>query len=40
MAPGPMPDVTGCSAHVPVVGWAGRHFYTRAWTAFRHHAQT
>ncbi len=20
----------------PVVGWAGRHFYTRAWTAFRH----
>ncbi len=21
----------------PVVGWAGRHFYTRAWTAFRHH---
>ncbi|HKU60015.1 MAG TPA: heavy metal translocating P-type ATPase [Gemmatimonadales bacterium] len=23
---------------VPVVGWAGRHFYTRAWTAFRHHS--
>jgi Cu+-exporting ATPase len=22
---------------VPVVGWAGRHFYTRAWAAFRHH---
>jgi P-type Cu+ transporter len=22
---------------IPVVGWAGRHFYTRAWTAFRHH---
>ena len=21
----------------PVVGWAGRHFYTRAWAAFRHH---
>ena len=21
---------------VPVVGWAGRHFYTRAWAAFRH----
>jgi Cu+-exporting ATPase len=20
----------------PVVGWAGRHFYTRAWAAFRH----
>jgi Cu+-exporting ATPase len=22
---------------LPVVGWAGRHFYTRAWIAFRHH---
>jgi Cu+-exporting ATPase len=22
---------------VGVMGWAGRHFYTRAWTAFRHH---
>jgi Cu+-exporting ATPase len=22
---------------LPVMGWAGRHFYTRAWTAFRHH---
>ena len=22
---------------LPVVGWAGRHFYTRAWSAFRHH---
>ncbi|MBA3496051.1 MAG: copper-translocating P-type ATPase [Gemmatimonadales bacterium] len=21
---------------LPIVGWAGRHFYTRAWTAFRH----
>jgi len=21
-----------------VMGWAGRHFYTRAWSAFRHHA--
>jgi Cu+-exporting ATPase len=21
-----------------VMGWAGRHFYTRAWTAFRHHS--
>ena len=20
-----------------MVGWAGRHFYTRAWSAFRHH---
>ncbi len=23
---------------LPVVGWAGRQFYTRAWTAFRHHS--
>jgi P-type Cu+ transporter len=23
---------------VGVMGWAGRHFYTRAWAAFRHHA--
>jgi len=23
---------------LPIVGWAGRHFYTRAWAAFRHHA--
>jgi Cu+-exporting ATPase len=23
---------------VPVVGWAGRHFFTRAWAAFRHHS--
>jgi P-type Cu+ transporter len=23
---------------VPVMLWAGRHFYTRAWAAFRHHA--
>ncbi len=22
---------------LPVVFWAGRHFYTRAWAAFRHH---
>jgi Cu+-exporting ATPase len=22
---------------LPVVGWAGRHFYTRAWSGFRHH---
>jgi Cu+-exporting ATPase len=22
---------------LPVVGWAGRHFYSRAWLAFRHH---
>jgi Cu+-exporting ATPase len=21
---------------LPVIGWAGRHFYTRAWAAFRH----
>ena len=23
---------------VAVMGWAGRHFYTRAWSAFRHHS--
>ena len=23
---------------LPVVGWAGRRFYTRAWAAFRHHS--
>ncbi len=23
---------------VLVMGWAGRHFYTRAWSAFRHHS--
>jgi P-type Cu+ transporter len=23
---------------VAVMGWAGRHFFTRAWAAFRHHA--
>jgi Cu+-exporting ATPase len=23
---------------LPVVGWAGRHFYSRAWVAFRHHS--
>ena len=23
---------------LPVIGWAGRHFYTRAWSAFRHHS--
>jgi P-type Cu+ transporter len=23
---------------IVVMGWAGRHFYTRAWAAFRHHA--
>jgi Cu+-exporting ATPase len=23
---------------LPVVLWAGRHFYTRAWNAFRHHS--
>jgi P-type Cu+ transporter len=22
---------------LPMVGWAGRHFYSRAWVAFRHH---
>ncbi|HEX3234819.1 MAG TPA: heavy metal translocating P-type ATPase [Gemmatimonadales bacterium] len=23
---------------IPVVGWAGRHFYARAWAAVRHHS--
>jgi len=23
---------------IAVMGWAGRHFYTRAWIAFRHHS--
>lgn len=23
---------------LPVIGWAGRHFYVRAWQAFRHHS--
>jgi P-type Cu+ transporter len=23
---------------LPVIGWAGRHFYARAWVAFRHHS--
>ncbi|MBA3258964.1 MAG: copper-translocating P-type ATPase [Gemmatimonadales bacterium] len=26
------------AATAAVMGWAGRHFYTRAWTAFRHHS--
>ncbi|MEO7455294.1 MAG: heavy metal translocating P-type ATPase [Gemmatimonadaceae bacterium] len=25
-------------AAVGVMGWAGRHFYTRAWASFRHHS--
>jgi P-type Cu+ transporter len=44
MAPFAMaPDTAGPTRHLqlflilPVVGWAGRHFYTRAWSAFRHH---
>jgi len=26
------------AATAAIMGWAGRHFYTRAWAAFRHHA--
>jgi P-type Cu+ transporter len=44
MAPLTMaPDAGGSTRYLqlllilPVVGWAGRHFYTRAWSAFRHH---
>ena len=42
------PAIDAVSAHawryillgltLPVVGWAGRRFYTRAWSAFRHHS--
>jgi Cu+-exporting ATPase len=44
MAPSAMaPDAGGSTRYLqlllilPVVSWAGRHFYTRAWSAFRHH---
>jgi Cu+-exporting ATPase len=44
MVPGAMTRAGGDFARylqlaliLPVVGWAGRHFYTRAWSAFRHH---
>ena len=43
MALGMAPDTGGSTRYLqlllilPVVGWAGRHFYTRAWSAFRHH---
>jgi len=44
MAPFAMaPDTSGPTRYLqlalilPVVGWAGRHFYTRAWSAFQHH---
>ena len=43
-----MPDMTGLdpatgrwallALSLPIVFWAGRHFYTRAWAAFRHHS--
>ncbi len=43
-----MPEIVGLNPSVarwallgvtlPVVLWAGRHFYTRAWAAFRHHS--
>ena len=40
-----LPGVHGSDFHryvllaltIPVVAWAGRHFYVRAWSAFRHH---
>ncbi|MEP6688490.1 MAG: heavy metal translocating P-type ATPase [Gemmatimonadales bacterium] len=43
MAPGAMAPAGDLMRYLqlalvlPVVGWAGRHFYTRAWSAFRHH---
>jgi Cu+-exporting ATPase len=43
-----MPEIVGVKPSVarwallgvtlPIVLWAGRHFYTRAWAAFRHHS--
>jgi P-type Cu+ transporter len=44
MTPGAMAPATShltrylqLALALPIVGWAGRHFYTRAWSAFRHH---
>ena len=34
----PPHDGYSSSLTLPVVFWAGRHFYTRAWNAFRHHS--
>ena len=31
-------DFTLLALTIAVMGWAGRHFYTRAWAAFRHHS--
>ena len=31
-------DFALLSLTLGVMGWAGRHFYTRAWAAFRHHS--
>jgi Cu+-exporting ATPase len=35
---GPVSRWLQLAATLPVVLWAGRHFYTRAWNAFRHHS--
>ena len=32
-----LPAMLPLGLTLPVVGWAGRQFYTRAWAAFRHH---
>jgi P-type Cu+ transporter len=36
--PAPVLSWTLLVMTLTVMGWAGRHFYTRAWAAFRHHA--
>jgi Cu+-exporting ATPase len=34
----PLINIILLGLSLPVVFWAGRHFYTRAWTGFRHHS--
>jgi Cu+-exporting ATPase len=36
--PGPVLSYALLAMTAGVMVWAGRHFYTRAWTAFRHHS--
>ncbi len=36
--PAPVLSYTLLGLTLGVVAWAGRHFYTRAWASFRHHA--
>jgi Cu+-exporting ATPase len=37
-AAGPAGGYALLAAALGVMAWAGRHFYTRAWTSFRHHS--